>query len=42
MNKAEMVQIIKDFQISLRLNPELQFNQPWTGSGNQNVGIGEP
>ena len=30
-----MVQIIKDFQVSLRLNPETQFNQQWTG-GNQN------
>jgi len=30
-----MVQIIKDYQVSIRLNPEQQFNQQWTG-GNQN------
>ena len=35
MNKAEMVQVIKDFQVSVRLHPEQQFNQQWTG-GNLN------
>ena len=37
INKAEMVQIIKDFQVSIKLNPETQFNQLYTGNvGNQN------
>ena len=39
MNKAEMIQIIKDFQVSISLNPnpEQQFNQQWTGNQNPNV-----
>lgn len=40
-----MVQIIKDFQVSIKLNPETQFNQQWTGNvGNQNemINEGEP
>ena len=39
MNKTEMVQLIKDFQVSVRLNPEQQFNQQWTG--NQNIADGD-
>ena len=35
LNKQEMIQIILDFQDSLRINPEQQFNQQWTGNGNQ-------
>lgn len=35
LNKHEMIQIILDFQDSLRINPEQQFNQQWTGNGNQ-------
>lgn len=35
LNKQEMIQIILDFQDSLRINPEHQFNQQWTGNGNQ-------